>query len=140
MFGIDDAIAAGSNLITTIVNKIAPDANIEERGKIEKALLELNNHYKLVLSQIDVNREDAKNSSVFVSGARPFILWMCGVSLGMVSIVYPLAQFVIVNVLHTDIFIPEVDTDLTLQLLLGLLGLGGLRTFEKTKGVARDKL
>lgn len=88
------------------------------------------------LAQIAVNVEEAKSGSVFVAGGRPFILWVCGFAFAYVAIVEPLARFVAtVGFQYTGAF-PVIDTTLTLQVLGGLLGLSGLRTIDKVKGVA----
>jgi Holin of 3TMs, for gene-transfer release len=139
MFGVDDAIAAGSNLVSTIVNKIWPDANLEEKNKLTLALTEMQNEYNVILSQIDVNKESAKHGQIFVSGARPFILWVCGSALAYAALIEPLLQ-VIASFFGADIKFPDINTDITLQILLGMLGLGGLRTAEKMKNVARKNL
>lgn len=139
MFGIDDAIVAGTSLITTIVNKIAPDANIEEQGKIQQALLELNNHYSLQLkaidinlAQIEVNKIEAGSESFFKSGWRPFVGWTCGIGLGYVAVLEPILRFIAQVIFNYSGEFPIIDTNLTLQVLLGLLGFGAFRSYEKT--------
>ena len=91
---------------------------------------------ELAKAQIAVNQESAKHGSLFVSGARPFILWMCGAAFGYATILEPVGRFIAtVAYGYTGAF-PAIDTQLTFQLLIGLLGLGGFRSFEKVKGVA----
>lgn len=134
MFGIDDAIAAGSNLVTTIANKIAPDANIEEQGRITAALTEMQNQYALILGQIEVNKVEAANPSVFVAGARPAAMWV-----GVASLFY---SGIGSSLLNWGVMIaglpplPAIDSSVANDILIGLLGIGGLRTAEKIKGVA----
>jgi hypothetical protein len=137
MFVIDDAITAGSNLITTITNKIAPDANIEVQGKITAALTEMHNEYAIILAQIDVNKVEASNPSVFVSGWRPAIGWICGGGLAYVSIIEPLARFIAVVIFAYTGTFPVISTEITLQILLGMLGLSGLRSFDKKAGSSK---
>jgi len=88
------------------------------------------------MAQISVNTEEAKSSSLFVSGWRPFVGWVCGFSLLYVAILDPVARFVAQVVLHYVGPFPVIDTTITMQVLFGLLGLGGMRTWEKAKGVA----
>ena len=138
MFGIDDAITAGSNLINTIVNKIAPDANIEEQGKITAALTEMQNQYALLLSQIEVNKVEAANSSVFVSGARPAAMWV-----GVTSLFYSGIGMSLLNWIAAIAGLPSlpaIDPTTANNILIGLLGLGGYRTVEKIKGVDTKKI
>lgn len=96
----------------------------------------MENGIKLQLAQIAVNAEEAKSSSFFVAGWRPFIGWTCGVALAYVSLLEPIARFVATMAGHKGEF-PVIDTTITMQVLLGLLGLGALRTVEKRDGVAR---
>jgi hypothetical protein len=133
MFGIDDAITAGSQLITTIVNKIAPDANIETQGKITAALTEMQNEYALILSQIEVNKVEAANPSVFVAGARPAAMWV-----GVASLFYSGIGMSLLNwaaAIAGLPILPAIDPTTANNILMGLLGIGGLRTAEKLKGV-----
>lgn len=87
------------------------------------------------MAQMAVNTEEAKSTSTFVSGWRPFVGWVCGFALFYVSILNPLMQFVATYYGYTGKF-PDIDTNITMQVLFGMLGLGGMRTYEKTKGVA----
>jgi hypothetical protein len=133
MFGIDDAIAAGSNLISTIANKIAPDANLETQGKITAALTEMQSQYALILSQIEVNKVEAANPSVFVAGARPAAMWVGVASLFYSGIGISLLNWVAMIAGLPPL--PAIDPTTANNILMGLLGIGGLRTAEKLKGV-----
>lgn len=132
-FGIDDAIAAVATLADDAVKRIWPDATEAERLKSAALAQDLQNQFSLVLAQLDINKIEAANPSLFVSGWRPFVGWVCGCSLAYVGLVEPLAQFIaVVGFGYVGAF-PVINTDLTLQVLLGLLGLAGMRTFEKVK-------
>lgn len=87
------------------------------------------------MAQIDVNKMEAQSGSLFVSGWRPFVGWTCGFALCYVAILYPFMQFVATYNGYMGKF-PEIDTTITMQVLFGMLGLGGMRTYEKAKGVA----
>ena len=90
--------------------------------------------------QIQVNIEEAKHSSIFVAGWRPFIGWVCGSALLFHYIVSPLIMWLCL-IIGIDIPNPPIlDMASLMTLLGGLLGLGGLRTFEKTKNIERNKL
>ena len=137
MFGIDDAITAGSNLITTIVNKFAPDATTVEHDKMTQALTEMQNQYSLLLSQVDVNKTEAASSSLFVSGWRPFIGWICGISLAYASVIEPIIRFVATVIFKYIGIFPVINTEITLQVLIGILGLGAYRSYDKLKGTSK---
>ena len=103
-----------------------------EMAKIDLQLQQLENAAKS--GQLAINLAEAKHPSIFVAGARPFIMWGCGFALLYASIFEPMARFVAqVMVGYTGDF-PAIDTNLTMQVLLGLLGLGGMRSFDKHKG------
>jgi len=127
----------------SVVARIWPDP--AQQAEAQRKLLEMQPtgelaqlaaETDLAKLQIQVNMEEAKSTSLFVSGWRPFVGWACGVGLAYVAILEPLGRFVArVGFDYAGDF-PEIDTSLTLQVLLGMLGLGGLRTFEKSQGVA----
>lgn len=129
--------------ITSIINKLIPDkaaaAKAAEdlramaaQGELEQELAEL----KAVTSaQTDINKVEASNPSRFVAGWRPFIGWGCGFAFIYVSIVEPIARFVAEVIYHYAGQFPVIDTTITMQVLLGMLGMGTLRTYEKLKNV-----
>lgn len=95
----------------------------------------LDNGIKLDLAQIAVNTAEASNPRLFVSGWRPFTGWVCGTALAYVAIIEPVARFAAVLAGYHGAF-PVIDTSLTMQVLLGMLGLSALRSRDKEKGVA----
>jgi hypothetical protein len=132
-----DPFTAGFDLIKTGLDKFFPDADLELKGKLEAAASEINNSYQLQLSQLEINKVEAGSTSLFVSGWRPAIGWVCGVSLLYAALVEPIARFIAtVLFTYTGLF-PIINTELTLQILLGLLGLAGMRSFEKSKGISK---
>ena len=98
----------------------------------------LDNDIKLQMGQIAINTEEAKSSSVFVAGWRPFSGWVAGIALAYVAVVEPLLRFIVTQAGYTGSF-PVIDTSLTMQVLMGMLGLAGMRTFEKHKGVEGNR-
>ena len=139
MLGIGEAITSVSTLINTVISRIWPDATEQEKAKLALMQAEMEREFGLMIAQVDVNNAEAQHPSVFVSGARPFILWICGGALAYAAIIEPIARFICVVIAGYTGEFPAIDTEITLQVLLGLLGLGGYRTFEKVKGVARVK-
>lgn len=127
-FGIDDAIAAGLQ----VLNKFVPDP--EARAKAESELR--NSLQAWDKAQTDVNAVEAANTNVFVSGWRPFIGWTCGLALAYQFVVAPLIMWITLTAGIHLAAPPKLD-DMLWQLVFAMLGMGGLRTFEKIKGVAR---
>ncbi|MCW2242821.1 holin family protein [Azospirillum canadense] len=87
-------------------------------------------------AQLQVNATEAANPSVFVSGWRPFVGWLCAIGLGVQTIAYPLAGWAL-SVYSPGTRLPQMDTDTLLALLFPMLGIGAYRTIEKVKGVAK---
>jgi len=119
-----------------LLDKVLPDTEAANKAKAELISMQAKGELDVILAQIKVNEEEAKSTNPFVSGARPFILWTCGVAFGYAALVEPFARFAAtVWFGYTGAF-PEINTEITMQVLLGVLGLGGMRSFEKAKGVA----
>lgn len=94
----------------------------------------------LVQGQLAINQEQAKHSSIFVAGARPFLLWVCGVAFAWQFIAQPIVQWGFTLWAPGVAWPPPLDIGPLMSLTLGMLGLGGLRTYEKRLGVAREAL
>jgi len=119
---------------------LKPEDTIKLRElDIEFQKFAMANGIKIDLAQIAVNLEEAKHSSRFISGPRPFILWVCGFSLAWAALMEPICRFVAKVVFDYSGTFPEIDPMMTMPILLGLLGLGGLRSFEKYKGVEGNR-
>lgn len=88
------------------------------------------------MAQLDVNKIEAQSSSMFTSGWRPFVGWVCGFALFYVALLDPIARFVAQVLLNYTGGFPVIDTTITMQVLFGMLGMSGMRSFEKSKGVA----
>lgn len=80
-------------------------------------------------AQAEINKVEASHPSIFIAGWRPFLGWTGGLSLFYEMLFRPLMLG------FTDLDMPPIDTEVTLTLILGMLGLGGMRTWEKSKGV-----
>jgi len=137
MFGIDDAVSAVSGLADTVIRRVWPDATEVEKIRLQQLADSMEQEFKLRAKQIAVNIQEAQSANVFVSGWRPFVGWVCGSALAYAALIEPVARFVAVVAFGYSGAFPVIDTSLTLQILLGLLGLAGYRTLEKHKGVAR---
>lgn len=126
-FGVSDAIAAGLK----IVDKFVPDP--AEKIKAEAALRESLMAWDA--QQTAVNATEAANSNVFVAGWRPAIGWVCAIALMYQYTLSPIAVWIAAITHYSLPTPPTLDSSLW-ELMFGMLGMGGLRTYEKIKGVA----
>jgi hypothetical protein len=129
-----DPFTAGFDLVKTGLDKFFPDANEELRGKLNLAASEIANNFALQMGQLEINKTEAASSSLFVSGWRPAVGWVCVAALGYVAIFDPLARFVATVLFNYVGIFPIINTEITMQILFALLGLGAYRTYEKTQG------
>lgn len=123
--------------VTGLLDKVIEDKDQKAKLAHEIATLAERQAHEASMAQILTNREEAKHKSVFVSGWRPFIGWTCGVAL---AYHFVLAEVIKFGVALYGAEIPELptfDMDSLMTVLLGMLGLGGLRTYEKQKGLTK---
>ena len=106
----------------------------EAERKIEAQLTE--HLAKIDIAQLEVNKTEAAHRSIFVAGWRPFVGWACGVSLAWSYICQPILTFALVQAGY-GVELPALDMSQMMPVLMGMLGLGGLRSFEKYKGVSK---
>ncbi len=133
MIGLVSAVLPA---VTDIVGRFLPEDK-EERAKAERAIkASLTEHLaKVDLAQIDVNKEEAKGNW-FQSSWRPLTGWTCAASLAWTYLLQPMASFVLAQTGHL-VDLPALDMSQMMPILLGMLGLGGLRSWERTKGVSK---
>ncbi len=113
-----------------ITGKLPP----EEQAKVDMLIAQLEN--KARTGQMEINKIEASSGKLFIAGWRPYIGWICGTALLWHYMLFPFVVWVTTVIVTGQITQPpELDTEDLITLLLGLLGLGGLRTFEKFKGV-----
>ena len=96
----------------------------------------LDNGIKLQLAQIAVNQEEAKSTSTWVSGWRPACGWVCAVALAYTAVLEPVLRFAAQVWFGYKGAYPVIDTNLTMQVLVGMLGIAGLRSYDKKQGTA----
>jgi Holin of 3TMs, for gene-transfer release len=123
------------------VFKVSPEKALEAQTQLETIRLGLEQQLvQQVTAQIEVDKQEAANSNIFVAGWRPFIGWICGSGLACQFIIGPLFTWVATLLKHPTPF-PTLDMGTLLTLLLGMLGLGGMRTYEKVNAApGSDKL
>ena len=120
-----------------IIDKFVPDPNSRAKAKEELEAQTSSQEFQLLLGQIEVNKEEAKSESLFKSGWRPFIGWTCGFSLVYAGIIEPISRFIAMVLFKYIGPFPIIDTQLTIQILLALLGIAGMRSYDKYKGTAK---
>jgi len=137
-------IIGGDNGPLSKLIGLIPDSNARAAAKeaFEKEAMEL--AASASTAQLDINKVEAASSSVFVAGWRPAIGWICGFALAWQFIFQPLICYglsIYSTYSHQTIPPPPIlETGQLYTILLGMLGLGGMRTFEKVNGVSRDTL
>ena len=123
--------------ISSLLDKVIPDADERNRLAHEIATLAERQSHEIAKAQIEVNEREASHQSLFVSGWRPAVGWICCIGLGCNYLFIPMANFVLV-ISDSSVTVPALDLSEMMPVLLGMLGLGGLRSWEKTRGVARS--
>ncbi len=124
-------------MLGEILDRVIPDkaeaakARLEMEGKLLEAAT------AQAGQQAAINQTEAASSNIFVAGWRPFIGWVCGAGLAWAFIVAPMASWLLAA-LEIRQSLPRLEIEYLLELVVAMLGLGGLRTFEKLKGVARQ--
>ena len=122
-------LGEAAELVNTVIGKIWPDKTEQEKAELAAAVA-------VVQGQIDINKAEAGSSSVFVAGWRPFIGWVCGAACAWNWIGLPMTKACLV-IAGYKLDVSPADLTEMLPVLMGMLGLGALRTAEKFKGVAR---
>ena len=117
--------------VTGLLGKVIPDKDEANRLAFEISTLAEKQAHESMMAQIKVNEVQAAHKSLFVAGGRPAIMWICALGLLYNVFIHP--------ILDIWLDMPIVNTDILMPVMMGLLGLGGMRTYEKTKGVAREK-
>jgi hypothetical protein len=121
-----------------VIDRVIPDPIKAQEAKIELFkvqqsgdLAKLAADTDITKAQIGVNAVEAANTSTFVSGGRPFVIWIGGFGLAYASILEPLLRFIAAVGFHYTGTFPLIDTTITMQVLFGVLGLGALRSYDK---------
>ena len=123
--------------VTGLLDKVIEDKDQKAKLAHEIATMADNHAHQLALAQIEVNKAEAASNSTFKGGWRPFVGWVCGTAFAYHFVIQPLAIFVLAYYGLEVPDLPEFDMGQLMTVLMGMLGLGGLRSFEKYKGVAK---
>jgi hypothetical protein len=128
--------AALSPVIGTLVDRLIPDKHEAQRTKaeMEVALLEAANAVNL--AQAEVNKMEAQHRSIFVAGWRPWIGWVCGAGFAWAFVLQPIAAWA-TAIWAPGTSLPELDTAPLFEMTLAMLGLGAMRSWEKSRGLTK---
>jgi hypothetical protein len=124
------------SVVSSVLDKVIPDNNAKEKAKadIEKALID--NAAQINLAQAETNKIEANHRSIWVSGWRPFLGWVAGCGFAWVFVAAPIVQWVLV-LNGINVALPQLQTDVLMELTIAMLGLAGLRSWEKAKGLTQ---
>ena len=118
--------------VTGLLDKFIEDKDQKAMLAHKIATMSEEHHQDLMKAQIEVNKVEAASSNLYVAGWRPFIGWTCGLGMFGNFITIPFSNFVLALV-GMDIVIPLVPLETMMPVLMGMLGLGAMRSFEKTR-------
>ena len=123
--------------VTGLLDKVIEDKDQKAQLAHELATMADRHAQDLALAQIEVNKAEAASGSVFKGGWRPFIGWVCGGAFAYHFVLQPVIVFVVLAVGVDLPPLPEFDMTSLMTVLMGMLGLGGLRTYEKKQGITK---
>jgi len=122
--------------VTGLLDKFVEDKDQKAKLAHEIATLAERQAHEIAKSQIEVNKSESQSGSVFIGGWRPATGWVCVLGFGVNFLVIPLTNLFL-SITENPLLVPSLDVSEMMPVLLGMLGLGGMRTVEKTKQVAR---
>lgn len=119
----------------TLLDRFIPDPEKRREAEMEMLRMAADGELKQVMAQLEINAREATHASIFVAGWRPFFGWCGGVAFAYSTIVQPMLVWY--GTAKGWPMPPDVNMDLLWVVITGMLGIGGLRSFEKTKGVTK---
>jgi len=132
-----DPLTAVLEIGGKLLDKFIPDPAKKAKAQLEMIKMQQAGEFKVLdliaqsdTNQVNINLEEAKSDNLFKSGWRPYIGWVCGAGFSYQVLIQP-----VLTGLLPQYHFATIDTQSMLTLLLGLLGLGGMRSYEKLKGV-----
>lgn len=124
--------------VTGLLDKFIEDKDQKAKLAHEVATMAQRHAQELAKAQLEVNKAEAAHTSMFVAGWRPAVGWCCVLGMAGNFMVIPFTNFVLA-LLEIEVVIPLIDLETMMPVLMGMLGLGAMRSYEKTKGVSREK-
>ena len=122
--------------VTGLLDKFIEDKDQKAKLAHEVATMAQRHAQELAKGQLEVNKAEAQHKSLFVSGWRPAVGWCCVFGMMGNFMVIPFTNFVLA-LLNIDVVVPLIDTATMMPVLMGMLGLGAMRTYEKRTGVSK---
>ena len=124
--------------VTGLLDKFIEDKDKKNAIAFQLSTMAERHAQELAKAQIEVNKTEAAHRSLFVSGWRPAVGWTCCLGLASNFLLIPMANFALA-LADSTIEVPVLDLSTMMPVLMGMLGLGAMRTAEKVKGVERNK-
>ena len=124
--------------VTGLLDKFIEDKDKKNAIAHELATMAERHAQELAKAQLEVNKTEAAHKNLFVAGWRPAVGWVCCLGMASNFLVIPMANFALA-LSDSTIIIPLIELSEMMPVLLGMLGLGAMRTVEKAKGVQREK-
>ncbi len=118
-----------------LIDRLIPDPEKKAAAELELLKLSQEGDLKKILGQLEINAREAAHPSIFVAGWRPFVGWTCGVGLFYQAVLHNLLNWV--AVMYALPALPAIDSELLIYVLGAMLGIAGLRTYEKKSGVTK---
>ena len=127
-----DPISAVSDLIKTTIDKIFPDANQKAQAQAAFETLKATQDFQLLAGQLQVNLAEASSTNWWVAGWRPAVGWVCVLGVAVEYLIFPLAAI-------AGFKVPPLDVGTLMGLLIPMLGIAGMRTYEKTQNAEGNR-
>jgi len=126
-----------------IIGRFIPDPQEKAKAQLELMQIQQASEFKEIEArlqeqqmQADINKQEAAHANIWVAGWRPFIGWVCGAGLALQFILFPLV-FWVGQMAGVAIIMPTLPFEMIMTMLGGMLGIGGMHTYEKVKGVVK---
>jgi hypothetical protein len=134
-----DPVTAAFDIGSKIIDKIWPDPVQAATAKLKLFELQQSGDLAVIASQSEINKIEANSGSLFVAGWRPFIGWVCGIACAWNWCGISIANTVC-TLLHYSIVLKPADISEMMPVLIGMLGLGGMRTVEKLNSIPNTNI
>ena len=133
-----DPLTAILNVGNTVLDRVLPDKAAKDAAQAQLLQMQLTGELDQIRGQLAINQAEAGSPSVFVAGWRPWIGWVCGSAFAYTYILHPIVLTILVafHVEFDAAKLPTLNMSEMMPVLLGMLGLGGMRTYEKVQGVS----